>query len=316
MTLPEQIKAIFGIGENNHIVIMQKIRVPRSIAAIVVGASLGLAGLMMQTSLGNDMASPQTLGVTNAATFGANVAIIGFAGGFLATGNNIANYFASSNIFSTSLIAFVFAFFSILLILGLCKLTSVSKETIILAGVAITAIWTGLTSLLQYYATDVSLSAAVVWSFGDLGRANYNIDFLILVILILSSSFFFLYSNKYNAMLAGDDVAKTVGIKVESLRLITLLISSLITAICVANLGIIAFLGIICPHIAKRIFGQDHKHSIPATILIGSILLLFSDTLARLIGGGSSLPVGIITSIIGAPFFLYIIFRRKKAQNQ
>lgn len=313
MTFSDALKALFGEGQNNYIVIMQKIRLPRAIAAVFVGAGLGVAGLIMQTTLGNQMASPSTLGVANAATFGANLAIIVFAGGFLATGNNINNYFNNSNIFSTSLVAFVFAVASVILTLQLCRIRGMAKETIILAGIAIGAIWTALTNLLQFYATDVSLSAAIVWSFGDLSRATYKIDIMIAVVVIISTIFFMLYANKFNALLAGDDVAKSVGVRVEMLRFVALIIASLITAICVANLGIIGFVGIICPHVAKRLFGHNHKHSIISTAMIGAILLLVSDTLARLVGNGTAIPVGIVTSIIGAPFFLYIIFRKKVA---
>lgn len=306
--------ALFGQGQNNYIIIMQKIRLPRVIAAVFVGAGLAIAGLIMQTSLSNEMASPSTLGVSNAATFGANVCIIGFAGGFLATGNNIANYFVESNVYATSIVAFVFAFASVLLTLALSKLKSMKKETLILAGVAMGALWTALTSLLQFYATDVSLSAAVIWSFGDLARATYKIDLIIAIVVILSSVAFGIFSNRYNAMLSGDDMAKSVGIKTESFRFISLLVASLITAICIANLGIIGFVGIVCPHITKRIFGHDHKLTIPGSILIGAILLLLSDTLARTVGNGTAIPVGIVTSLIGAPFFLYIIFRRKRGE--
>ncbi len=312
MSFFDALNALFGKGQNNYIVIMQKIRLPRTIAALLVGAGLSIAGLIMQTCLGNDMASPSTLGVSNAATFGANLAIIGFAGGFLVTGNNLNNIMANSNVYSTSIVAFVFSFVSVLITLGLCKIKSLSKETVILVGVAMGAIWTALTSLLQFFATDVSLSAAVVWSFGDLSRATYKVDLLIAIILVLSYVFFSLFRNHYNAMLSGDDVAKSVGVRVEGLRFISLLITSIIVAICISNIGIIGFIGIVCPHIAKRIFGYNHKYTIPASIMLGSILLLLSDTLARVIGNGTRIPVGIITSIIGAPFFLYIIFRRKR----
>jgi len=304
--------ALFGQGQRNYIQIMQKIRLPRVIAALFVGAGLSISGLIMQSTLGNEMASPSTLGVSNAATFGANLSIIGFAGGFLATGNNIANYFAQSNVFTTSLIAFIFAFASILVTLGLSKLKSMNKVTIILSGVAMGAIWTALTSLMQFYATDVSLSAAVVWAFGDLSRATYKIDLIVAIVVVITCTFFIIFSNRYNAMLAGEDIAKTMGLKIESFRFISLLFASLITAICIANLGIIGFVGIVCPHVAKRIFGHNHKYTIPASILIGSILLILSDTLARTIGNGSAIPVGIITSLIGAPFFLYLIFRKSK----
>ena len=312
MKFKDAFYALFGQGQNNYIIIMQKIRLPRVIAALFVGAGLAISGLIMQTTLSNEMASPSTLGVSNAATFGANVSIIGFAGGFLTTGNNLTNYFTTSNVYATSLVAFIFAFASILLILGLSKLRAMNKSTVVLAGIAMGTMWTALTSLMQFYATDVSLSAAVIWSFGDLSRATYNIDLIIAIVVVLSSVMFGIFSNKYNAVLSGDDMAKSVGIRLESFRFISLLVASLITAICIANLGIIGFVGIVCPHIAKRIFGHDHKLTIPGSILIGAILLLLSDTLARTIGNGTAIPVGIITSLVGAPFFLYIIFRKKR----
>lgn len=312
MKFKDAFYALFGQGQNNYIIIMQKIRLPRAIAALFVGAGLAISGLIMQTTLSNEMASPSTLGVSNAATFGANISIIGLAGGFLATGNNVLNYFAQSNIYATSVIAFIFAFLSVLITLGLSKLKAMNKSTLILAGIAMGTMWTALTSLLQFYATDVSLSAAVIWSFGDLSRATYKIDLIIAVIVIASSVVFGIFSNQYNAMLSGDDMAKSVGIQTERFRFVSLLIASLITAICIANLGIIGFVGIVCPHIAKRIFGHDHKLTIPGSILIGSILLLLSDTLARTVGNGTAIPVGIITSLVGAPFFLYIIFRKKR----
>ena len=312
MKFKDAFLALFGQGQNNYIIIMQKIRLPRVIAALFVGAGLAISGLIMQTTLSNEMASPSTLGVSNAATFGANVSIIGFAGGFLTTGNNLTNYFTTSNVYATSLVAFIFAFASILLILGLSKLRAMNKSTVVLAGIAMGTMWTALTSLMQFYATDVSLSAAVIWSFGDLSRATYNIDLIIAIVVVLSSVMFGIFSNKYNAVLSGDDMAKSVGIRLESFRFISLLVASLITAICIANLGIIGFVGIVCPHIAKRIFGHDHKLTIPGSILIGAILLLLSDTLARTIGNGTAIPVGIITSLVGAPFFIYIIFRKKR----
>ena len=315
MKFKDAFYALFGQGQNNYIIIMQKIRLPRIIAAVFVGAGLAIAGLIMQTSLSNEMASPSTLGVSNAATFGANISIIVLSGGFLVTGNNAANIMSSSNAYATSAIAFVFAFASILITLGLSRLRAMNKSTLILAGIAMGAMWTALTSILQFYATDVALGAAVIWSFGDLARATYKIDIIIAVVVVLSSVMFGIFSNKYNAMLSGDDMAKSVGIQTERFRFISLLVASLITAICIANLGIIGFVGIVCPHIAKRIFGHDHKLTIPGSILIGSILLLLSDTLARTVGNGTAIPVGIITSLVGAPFFLYIIFRKKRGSE-
>ena len=124
--------------------------------------------------------------------------------------------------------------------------------------------------------------------------------------------FFMTMSWKYNALLSGEATAKTMGIHVEGLRFVSLLLSSVITAACVSFLGIIGFVGIICPHVTKKLLGQDHRVTIPVSCLMGSFLLLVADTLSRSLGSGSALPVGAITSLLGAPFFIAIIFSRKE----
>ncbi len=121
-----------------------------------------------------------------------------------------------------------------------------------------------------------------------------------------------LMSWRFNALLSGDAAAKSMGIDVEKLRFTSMLLASVITAVCVSFLGIIGFVGIICPHITKKLLGQDHRFSIPATALTGCILLLLADTLSRSIGNGSALPVGAITSLLGAPFFVAIILSRRE----
>ena len=291
--------------------IIWNIRIPRVLAAIVAGAGLSVAGLLMQTDLNNPMASPSTLGVSNAAVFGANLSIIAFAGGFLSTGNNLTNYTVGANPYATSLMAFLFSTLSILLILALCRLRAFQPGVVVLAGIAIGSIWTAATTILQFYATDVGLSAAVVWTFGDLGRATYKTDLIMAVVVLAGVGFFLLTSWKLNALLSGDAAAKSMGVNVDLLRFLTMLFASVITAVCVSFLGVIGFVGIICPHVIKRLLGHDHRVSIPASALSGSILLLLSDTLSRSMGGGSALPVGAITSFLGAPFFLAIIFGRK-----
>lgn len=312
MSFIESIKAIFYSSTPMNNRIMYNIRMPRALACLIAGAGLSLSGLIMQSTLGNSMASPSTLGVSNAAVFGANLSMIVFAGGFISSGNNINNYFNQANPFQTSFMAFIFSFLSILLILGLCRIRSFSPNVVVLAGIAIGSIWQAGTTILQYFATDVGIQASVVWSFGDLSRATYQTDLIMAIIVLLGFIFFYLSSWKYNAILCGDNQAISLGVNVKLLRFLSLLISSLITASCVSFLGIIGFVGIICPHITKKIIGANHKYTIPASLLTGSLLLLTADTVAKLIGHGSALPVGAITSIIGAPFFLYIIFRRER----
>ena len=311
MTLPQGINALLFRGSAAHNRIIWLIRIPRVLAAILAGAGLSVAGLVMQSTLNNAMASPSTLGVSNAAVFGANLSIIAFAGGFLSTGNNLQNFDTSANPYATSVLAFVFAVASVLLILGLCTVRSFSPTVVVLAGIAIGSVWTAATTILQFYATDVGLSAAVIWSFGDLGRATYRTNGIMAVVVLVGLVYFWLMSWRYNALLSGEATAKTMGVNVSGLRFVTLLLSSVITAVCVSFLGVIGFVGVICPHVTKKLLGHDHRVTVPVSCLMGSLLLLLADTLSRSLGSGSALPVGAITSLLGAPFFIAIIFSRK-----
>lgn len=312
MSLMDCLDALLHKSTSANNRIIWNIRIPRVLAALIAGAGLSVSGLIMQTNLNNSMASPSTLGVSNAGVFGANLSIIAFSGGFLTTGNNPANYGIGANPYSTSILAFVFSLLSILVILALCRIRGFSPNVVVLAGMAVGAVWTAATTVLQFYATDVGLSAAVIWNFGDLGRATYRTDLIMLAALVCGLVFFCLMSWKYNALLGGEVAAKSMGVNVEALRFASLLLASVITAVCVSFLGIIGFVGIICPHVTKKLLGQDHRFGIPAASLSGSLLLLLADTLSRSMGNGSALPVGAITSLLGAPFFLIIIFSRKE----
>lgn len=296
LSLDECIGALLQKGSVANMRIVWNIRMPRVLAAVIAGAGLSVSGLIMQTTLNNPMASPSTLGVSNAAVFGANLSIITFAGGFLTTG----------------IVAFLFSTMSILLILGLCTWKSFTPNVVVLSGMAIGSVWNAATTILQYYATDTSLSAAVVWNFGDLGRATYRTDVIMFLVVFVGIIYFMLMSWKLNALLGGATTAKTMGINVELLRFTLLLLASVITAVCVSFLGIIGFVGIICPHVSKKVLGQDHRITIPASALSGSILLLLADTLSRSLGNGSALPVGAIISLLGAPFFIAVIFAGKE----
>lgn len=313
MSLSDCLAALFKTSSASagDVRILWNIRIPRVLAAIIAGAGLSVSGLIMQTTLNNSMASPSTLGVSNAAVFGANLSIIVFAGGFLSTGNNLSAFTVGANPYATSVMAFIFSLLSILLILGLCRTRSFSPNVVVLAGIALGAVWTAATTVLQFYATDVGISAAVIWNFGDLGRATYKTDLIMLICVAAGLIFFMLMSWRYNALLSGEQTAKSMGISVDRLRFVSLLLASVITAVCVSFLGVIGFVGIICPHITKKLLGQDHRAATPVSALSGSLLLLIADTLSRSMGNGSALPVGAITSLLGAPFFIAIIFSKK-----
>jgi len=312
MSLSEGFDALLKRGTAANVRILWSIRIPRVLSALVAGAGLSLSGLIMQTTLNNPMAAPSTLGVSNAAVFGANLSIIAFSGGFLSTGNNLSSYMAGASPYATSLIAFLFACISILLILALCRLSFFSPMVVVLSGIGIGSVWTAATTILQFYATDVGISAAVIWNFGDLGRATYRTDAIMFAVVLCGAVFFRLCAWRLNALLSGEDAARTMGVNVPLLRFVSLLLASVITAVCVSFLGVIGFVGIICPHVTKKLLGQDHRTSVPVSLLSGSLLLLCADTLSRSLGGGSALPVGAITSLLGGPFFLVLIFSGKE----
>lgn len=307
----EVIKSLFGVGENA--VIVRNIRLPRTLAALIAGAGLALAGCVMQNVLKNPMASPSTLGVSNAAVFGANFAIVALgAGAFHSTHGDTVSI---SNPYIVTICAFVCALGSTLVILALSGKHKFSSETVVLAGVAIGSLFSAGTTILQYFALDTQVAAAVFWTFGDLGRASMRENGIMASVVLVSAAYFFLMRHDYNAIAHGEEVAQSLGVRTQSLRFFSLLFSSVICAVCVSFLGIIGFVGLVAPQLVKRLIGGDNRFLLPASAFAGCILLLLSDTFARTAFKGVSLPVGAVTSLLGAPMFLFILIGRKGDKN-
>lgn len=230
-------------GRTAHVI--QQIRLPRVTAAILAGASLGIAGAVMQNVLKNPLASPFTIGVSQGAAFGAAFAII-----FLGAGQTHSSASSAVTINLPNLVvlcAFTGALLAVIFILVLASLKGVSTEAVILAGVALSAFFGAATMLLQYFADDVQVAASVFWTFGDLGKAGWTENTLIGVVLILAFTFFLLGRWQHNALLWGDEVAASLGIKVRHLRITAMLFSALTVAVTTAFLGIIGFVGLMAP---------------------------------------------------------------------
>lgn len=308
MSLGDAVKGLFGMGEPVNVRIVRFVRFPRILAAIVVGFGLAISGHVMQATLRNPLASPSSLGVSNAAVFGANLAIVLGAGSFAGTAGNVLNV---NDPYVVALVAFVFAFGTVMFVVLLSGFRRFSPVTVILLGVAVTGLFTALTTLVQYLASDQVLAAAVYWSFGDLSRASYLKIALIAGCVLPSFVAFFCLRWKYNAIAGGDDVAKSLGVRLSGVRVLSLLLASLITAVCVSFVGVIGFVGVVCPQLMKRFVGNDSRYLLPTSGLAGSVLLLLSDALSRVISSGMDLPVGAVTAIVGTPFFLYILLRRE-----
>lgn len=306
------LKGLFGIGDETNIIIVQNIRLPRIIAAILAGTALSLSGVIMQTMSNNVMASPSTLGVSNAAVLGANIAIIILGGGLITSNGGNINI---SNPYFVSGFAFLFALLTTLLVLFLARFKKYNSATTVLIGITFGTFCTGVTTLIQYFASDTALSSAIYWSFGDLARADYRDDLIMLVVVVISLVYFLIFSYRYNAMLLGEASAETLGINIKLFRFISLLLASLLTAVTVSLLGIIGFIGLLVPQVMRRIVGNDHRVLLIGSSLLGSVVLLFSDMIAKMLMNGLSLPVGALTSIIGAPIFIIILLTGRRNKN-
>lgn len=307
-SLGEVCRALFHPDGSQASTVIWQMRLPRVAAGIFAGAGLALAGCILQNNLHNPLASPSTLGIANGAAFGANVAIILLGAGHVLTSGTAQVQI--TNPYSVTLCAFLAAMATTLLIFLLARGRRFSSESIVLAGVALSSLFSAGTMLLQYFAADPAKVAAVVfWTFGDLGRASWREIGVLGLLTIFAFLFFYRYRWQYNALDSGEETAKSLGIQVEKLCLSGMLIASLVTAVAVSFLGIIGFIGLVAPQMAKRIIGEDKRYLIPASALLGATLLLFADVLSRIVLAPQTLPVGAITAFLGAPLFLYLLLR-------
>lgn len=314
LSFKEVFLAIFNKGSETARLIVRRIRFPRVIAALIAGGGLAVSGLVMQTVLKNPLASPTTLGVSNAAVFGANFAIIVVgAGAFHSTHGS---WLSISNPYLVSTFSFLSAIIAAGSILLLARLKNLNASAIVLAGVAVSAIFQAGTTLIQYFASDTQVASAVYWTFGDLGRASYKTDLIMFIVVAVSTLFFFLKRWDFSAMSGGIAYAKTLGVNTRFMTIMSLLLASLITSVTVSFLGIIGFVGLTAPQFMKRIVGDDYRFLLPSSFLAGALLLLISDILGRLPIFGTSVPVGVVTSLIGGPVFLAILLRRKKNESE
>jgi len=303
---------LLGKAEGRLNIIIWNIRLPRVLAAVTAGVGLSVAGCVMQNLLRNPLASPFTLGVSQGAAFGAAVAIIALGAG--STHSTSADAVIINNPYLVTASAFVGAIVTTLVVLFLAQVRGVTPEAMILAGVALGSLFSAATIILQFFASDVQVASVVFWTFGDIGRASWRE--LEIMAAVTGAALLYFMANRwnYNALDGGEETAKGLGVDVERIRLSGMFTASLITAVTVSFLGIIGFIGLVGPHMVRRVLGGDHRFLIPASSVMGGLLLLASDTLARTIISPVVLPVGAITSFMGAPLFLYLLsrgYRRK-----
>ncbi|MDR0523616.1 MAG: iron ABC transporter permease [Candidatus Methanoplasma sp.] len=288
--------------------VVWNLRLPIALSAVAIGAALGLSGAVMQGILRNPLASPFTLGLSNASAFGASLGIM------ISMGGLSAGWFAAAGAgghILTVILALGFAMLATAVVVLLVRATSSSPETIVLAGLAISAVFSSGLAFLQYIADDVALQTMVFWQFGSLDKLDWRSLGAISATLAAAAVYFFYKRLDYNAMEAGDDVAAGLGVDVRRARIVGLSMSALMTAVAVSFAGIIGFVGLLAPHVARRLVGSDNRFLLIGSMLVGAAVMLLANIISQH-AFGVVVPIGIITSAVGGPLFLYILIRGHK----
>ncbi|EBA06913.1 FecCD family ABC transporter permease [Sagittula stellata] len=280
-------------------VVVWDIRMPMAMLAIVVGASLSLAGAQMQTILANPLASPFTLGLSAAASFGAALAmVLGVA------------LFPAAIALMVPINAFAMAMAASLLIFGLSTMRGVTVETIVLLGIALVFSFNAALALLQYFASEQALSAVVFWTMGSLTKATWPKVAVVASILLICTPLFARRAWALTAIRLGETRAAAMGVPVKRLRLEALFLVSLLAAVPVSFVGTIGFIGIVGPHVARLLLGEDQRFFLPGAMLSGALILSATSVLSKAILPGAVLPIGIITALVGVPFFAALILTK------
>lgn len=283
------------------ITILWQIRLPQLAMGLIVGASLGLGGVLMQTTLANPLASPFTLGFSAAAGFGAALALLGSSLLVLPVPDWVL----------TPLCAFAATLLATLIIWLITRLKGAQPEILALAGIAVLFFFQSLQSLMQFLASPEVLQQIVFWLFGSLSKANWTSVRVSGVILVLCLPFILRDVWAFTALRLGETNAESLGLDVQALRRRAALVTAALTAAAVCFTGTIGFVGLIAPHIARAMVGEDHRLTLPTAALAGAVILIAASVFGKLLSAGAVIPVGIITAIAGIPMLLIVILRHK-----
>lgn len=277
------------------------LRLPRIFLAVLAGMGLAISGMMMQSVTRNFLVSPFTLGVSSAAAFGASICIV----------------FGSATIFFNDIFiigsAFTSAMLSIFIVFIIAKKVGASANSVILVGIALNYFFAALTASLQFFAQENKLAAVVQWTFGSLNRANWDAVIIIGAIIIFCCTYSTTLLLKWNAIASGnDELSQSLGINPEKLRVKTMFLAVLITAVIISFTGVIGFVGLIAPHMSRLLIGNDHKFLLPMSGAIGAALLVLADAVGNFILYPVNVPAGIVVSFLGVPIFIQLILNNRK----
>lgn len=290
--------------DSSDVSIVMDIRFPRVVLAGLVGASLSIAGAGFQGLLKNPLADPYTLGVSSGASVGAvMVLFFGISLPFIGT-------------FTLPLISVVFAFLTILLVLGFARMLhrGLSVETIILTGIIVSSFLGSLISLMIAL-TGRQLREIIGWLLGSVGMRGWDYSLMILPFFIVGSVLLMANSNELNALSFGEERAQHLGVNVQARKMSVLIAASILTGASVAVSGTIGFVGLVIPHLVRLVIGPDHRHLLPLSMIIGAAFLILADLVARVIIAPQELPIGVITALIGAPVFGFLLYRQRRSRH-
>ncbi|MDO4576016.1 MAG: iron ABC transporter permease [Planctomycetia bacterium] len=283
---------------SRYALIVLQSRLPQTLAAVLAGMGLAASGGAMQAVLRNPLCSPFTLGIASGAAFGAALAV--FCGG--------TGYFGV-----VTLGAFLGSLSAVGVVLGLSRLRKVQNETVLLMGVAMSSFYGAGILFLQYLADEQQLAAMVFWTFGDTARVTWPQLYGLIPLTVVLCGYFAFRGKDYNALSLGSEAARGLGVPVVRLRGETMFLASLLTAVWVAAMGIIGFVGLVIPHLSRKLVGSDDRFVLPLSMVSGALLLLLSDMAARWVFAPKVLPVSLLTAFLGGPIFLSMLLRKEDA---
>lgn len=312
ISIKDVFKVFAGNGETMYKTAIVNIRLPRVATAIIVGAALAASGAIMQCVLRNPLASASSLGVSQGAAFGAAVGIVVFGGGVVSSAN-ATTAITINNPYVVTLCAFVFGMVSTVVIVGISQFKkNIGPGGLILAGTALSSLFSGASTILQYFADDTKLGAIVFWTFGNLGSTGWKELSVLAAVFVAAMAYFMFNRWNYNALESGADAARSLGVNAHSVMLVSMAICSLLAAVAVSFVGIISFVGLVAPHIMRKFVGNDYRYLVPGSAIAGALLLLLADIVSRVITAPVILPIGALTSFLGAPVFLFLLFKGGK----
>jgi iron complex transport system permease protein len=296
LPLGQVVRTLIGLTADPMVnAIVHGLRLPIALMAVLVGAALGVSGAVMQTVLNNPLASSYTLGISAGAGFGAALAILVGASLPLPEG------------WAIPISAFAFAGLACALVAGAGRIRGATPELLVLAGIACLFLFQALQSLLQFLASPEALQQIVFWLFGSLTRASFPKVAVVAVVLAVVLPLVLRDAWRLTALQMGDERARALGVQVNGLRLRALVAVSLLTGAAVAFVGTIGFIGLVAPHVARMLVGADQRHMLPASALFGAVLLSAASVVSKLLVQGTVFPIGIVTALIGVPFFAWLI---------